>query len=105
MECPCRGGGGPSKAKHSTMMLILEMLFPGLSRMEVSALARAEAAGASAQSKAQEDVPRLQWDEFLRKSDIITIHCPLTEQTRNLFDAAGTASFVLPSEEELLSPS
>lgn len=33
-----------------------------------------------------EKYPRLEWDDFLRSSDVISIHCPLNEHTEGLFD-------------------
>lgn len=32
---------------------------------------------------------RVSFDELLEKSDVISLHCPLNEQTRNLFDASA----------------
>jgi len=32
-------------------------------------------------------IPRVPWDTFLAKADIISLHCPLTEATANLIDA------------------
>lgn len=45
-----------------------------------------------APSRAQaHDVELLQLDELLRDADIVTVHTPLNEQTRNLIDAANLA--------------
>lgn len=33
------------------------------------------------------DEQRVAFDELLQRSDVISLHCPLNEQTRNLFDA------------------
>jgi len=35
--------------------------------------------------------PNTDLDALLRESDIVTLHCPLTEQTRNLIDAGAIA--------------
>jgi len=32
---------------------------------------------------------RVAFDEFVARSDVISLHCPLTAETRNLFDAAA----------------
>lgn len=32
------------------------------------------------------DYERVEWDAFLQRSDIISIHCPLTDRTRGIFD-------------------
>ena len=37
---------------------------------------------------ANEETPRVPFDELLRQSDVISLHCPLTSDTRNLFGAA-----------------
>src|SRR5881628_2625369 len=42
---------------------------------------------------------RTSFEEVLRKSDIITLHCPLTEETRNLF---GRAEFHMMKADALL---
>lgn len=34
-------------------------------------------------------VPRLPWDDFVRSCDVISIHAPLTEETRHMFDGAA----------------
>jgi len=39
------------------------------------------------QSTTREKTPRLPLPEFLVTADVISIHCPLSEQTRNLIDA------------------
>ena len=36
-------------------------------------------------------IPLLSFEELLTRSDFISIHCPLTEETRNLFDAEAFA--------------
>lgn len=36
--------------------------------------------------------PRLPWPEFLHACDFISIHCPLTQETRELFDAQALAA-------------
>lgn len=36
--------------------------------------------------------PRLPWLEFLRACDFISIHCPLTAETRDLFNASALAT-------------
>ena len=36
------------------------------------------------QSQANEETPRLALSEFLATADVVSIHCPLSEQTRNL---------------------
>ena len=33
--------------------------------------------------------PRVPWAEFLRSSDVVSIHCPLTDETRGLFGAGA----------------
>ncbi|WP_029233548.1 NAD(P)-dependent oxidoreductase [Butyrivibrio sp. VCB2006] len=33
------------------------------------------------------DYERVEFDELLRRSDVISLHCPLSDRTRNLFDA------------------
>jgi len=38
-----------------------------------------------------EEVTITDVDDLLRRSDVVTIHCPLTEQTRNLIDAGALA--------------
>jgi glyoxylate reductase len=38
-----------------------------------------------------DDPPRVSFDELLRRSDVISLHVPLTEETRHLFDAATFA--------------
>ncbi len=38
-----------------------------------------------------DDPPRVSFDELLRRSDVVSIHLPLTEDTRRLFDAATFA--------------
>src|SRR5207247_11361256 len=42
---------------------------------------------------------RTSFEEVLRQSDIITLHCPLTEETRNLF---GRAEFHMMKADALL---
>ena len=32
-------------------------------------------------------IPRLEWNTFLKQCDVISLHCPLTDDTRNLIDA------------------
>src|SRR5437868_4770995 len=34
-----------------------------------------------------DDPPRVSFDELLRRSDVVSIHLPLNEETRHLFDA------------------
>ena len=41
----------------------------------------------AATRKEMPDVERLPWDEVLRQSDVLSLHCPLTEETRHLMDA------------------
>ncbi|NWG45939.1 MAG: phosphoglycerate dehydrogenase [Alphaproteobacteria bacterium] len=44
------------------------------------------------EDRAQElGVEKIELDELLRRADIITLHTPLTEQTRNIIDAAAIA--------------
>jgi glyoxylate reductase len=38
-----------------------------------------------------DDPPRVSFDELLRRSDVVSIHLPLTDDTRRLFDAATFA--------------
>lgn len=35
---------------------------------------------------------RMAFDEVLKRADVLTLHCPLTDQTRNLIDAAALAT-------------
>ncbi|MCA1190116.1 MULTISPECIES: D-glycerate dehydrogenase [unclassified Saccharopolyspora] len=42
--------------------------------------------------EAELDARFLPQDELLRESDVISLHCPLTEQTRHLIDAAALAA-------------
>jgi glyoxylate reductase len=50
------------------------------------------AAGRSARDESDpDDPPRVSFDELLRRSDVVSIHVPLTEETRRLFDAATLA--------------
>ena len=37
-------------------------------------------------------VETVSWEQLLASSDVISIHCPLTEETRGLFDAAAFAA-------------
>ncbi len=41
--------------------------------------------------QAEDGVEFVCFDELLRRSDIVSVHCPLTEQTYRLFDAAAFA--------------
>ena len=43
------------------------------------------------QSATNDEVPRLPLSQFLATADVISIHCPLSEQTRNLIDAEELA--------------
>jgi len=43
------------------------------------------------QSSANGEIPRLPLPQFLTTADIISIHCPLSEQTRNLIDSDALA--------------
>ena len=45
-----------------------------------------------ADSTAWKDTLRLPMDELLRTSDVVSLHCPLTPETRNMLDAARLAS-------------
>ncbi|GAA3360985.1 D-glycerate dehydrogenase [Saccharopolyspora gregorii] len=47
---------------------------------------------AAAAVEAELDARFLPQDELLRESDVISLHCPLTEQTRHLIDAAALAA-------------
>lgn len=38
-----------------------------------------------------QSAPRLPLDELLQQSDVVSLHCPLTEDTRNIIDAAALA--------------
>lgn len=49
--------------------------------------------------KRQEKYPRLEWEDFLKSSDIISIHSPLTEKTQGLF---GKEAFSLMKKDSLL---
>lgn len=40
-------------------------------------------------ARGQSPWPRVPWPEFLPACDFISIHCPLTDDTRDLFDAAA----------------
>ena len=44
-------------------------------------------------SKSREELPAyitpLAWDDFLAASDVLSLHCPLTDRTRHLIDAAA----------------
>ena len=46
-------------------------------------------------SKSREELPAyitpLTWDDFLAASDVLSLHCPLTDRTRHLIDAASIA--------------
>lgn len=46
-------------------------------------------------SKSREELPAyitpLAWDDFLAASDVLSLHCPLTDRTRHLIDAASIA--------------
>lgn len=46
-------------------------------------------------SKSREELPAyitpLTWDDFLAASDVLSLHCPLTDRTRYLIDAASIA--------------
>mmetsp|Transcript_44763 Transcript_44763/g.140369 ORF Transcript_44763/g.140369 Transcript_44763/m.140369 type:complete len:245 (-) Transcript_44763:100-834(-) len=53
--------------------------------MRVSALAR----DGSTASGDGDGIARLDFESLLRESDVISIHCPLTPETTNIFDAAG----------------
>lgn len=46
---------------------------------------------ASAEVEAQLDATRLQLGELLATADVVTLHCPLTAETRHLIDAAALA--------------
>jgi D-3-phosphoglycerate dehydrogenase / 2-oxoglutarate reductase len=45
----------------------------------------------SAQRAAELGVAQVSWEELLRRSDYITLHCPLTEETRHLVGRAQLA--------------
>ncbi len=38
------------------------------------------------------EIPRVTFEELLARSDVISLHCPLNDETRNLFDAAAFAT-------------
>ena len=46
-------------------------------------------------SKSRDELPAyitpLAWDDFLAASDVLSLHCPLTDRTRHLIDAASIA--------------
>ncbi len=46
----------------------------------------------AAEVEAELDARYLAQDELLRESDVLSLHCPLTEQTRHLIDAAALAT-------------
>ena len=46
----------------------------------------APAGGTDPASGEAKDYPRVDFDTFLKESDIISVHCPLTDRTRDLFD-------------------
>lgn len=71
----------------------------GLGRIGMAVAARAVAFGMtvifttrSAGAKAQSQFERVSFEELLVRSDIISIHCPLTPETHRLFDPATLAS-------------
>jgi D-3-phosphoglycerate dehydrogenase len=41
----------------------------------------------------EDNVEFLPLDEMLGRSDVVTLHCPLTEETRNLIDGAALSGF------------
>jgi glyoxylate reductase len=47
---------------------------------------------APAEVEAELDAHHLTQDELLRTADVVSLHCPLTEQTRHLIDAAALRS-------------
>ncbi|MDA3631008.1 D-glycerate dehydrogenase [Saccharopolyspora oryzae] len=47
---------------------------------------------ASAEVEAELDARHLPMDELLRTADVVSLHCPLTEQTRHLIDEAALAA-------------
>ncbi|MDG1462654.1 MAG: D-2-hydroxyacid dehydrogenase [Gammaproteobacteria bacterium] len=38
---------------------------------------------------AKSKIPRVEWDNFLRQTDVISLHCPLNATTANLIDTAA----------------
>lgn len=42
-------------------------------------------------ASSNEDLPRVPFSKLLAQSDVISVHCPLTETTRNLIDARALA--------------
>jgi glyoxylate reductase len=70
---------------------VLGIVGPGRIGKAVARRARAFgmtviAAGRSARAEDPDDPPRVSFEDLLRRSDVVSLHVPLTEETRNLFD-------------------
>jgi glyoxylate reductase len=76
---------------------VLGIVGPGRIGKAVSRRARSFgmtviAAGRSARDESDpDDPPRVSFDELLRRADVVSIHVPLTDETRHLFAAATFA--------------
>ena len=61
---------------------------------EVARIAQAfgmKVVAVSRQSKMPEGVEKIGWDDALREADVLSLHCPLTEETKHLMNAQSLA--------------
>lgn len=89
------GGGAPMRLSNQTLGVV------GLGNIGRAVVQRASCLGlkviaydpyVDAERAAQVGAEKAEWEDLLRRSDYVTIHCPLTAETRHL---VSTAQFAL----------